>query len=223
VGAAAVGEVTGVLSCDQMRALDARAIAAGIPGAVLMENAGRGAADLIMSLGIHGRIVICAGKGNNGGDGFVIARHLAIRGVDVRVLVVVDPAELTGDAATHFQAMRASGIQEERGDATRVAEVLAGAEWAVDALLGTGLTGTVRAPYDTVIDAINRKARRVFAVDIPSGLDADTGQPLGVAVRAEHTATFAALKQGFARPQAAAYLGTVHLIDIGIPNSAAWQ
>lgn len=214
----------GALTREQVRALDGRAIAAGIPGAVLMENAGRGAAELLLSLGIHGRVVICAGGGNNGGDGFVIARHLANRGIDLRVLLVPEPAELTGDAATHFQAMRASAIKEERCPTPeKLTAILAGAEWAVDALLGTGLTGPVRSPHDGLIDAINRKARRVFAVDIPSGLDADTGRPLGSAICAEHTATFAALKQGFANPEAAGYLGKVHLIDLGIPSAVAWQ
>ncbi len=220
MGATAIGEVIGHLSRDQVRALDARAIAAGVPGVVLMENAGRGAAELLVSLGIHGRVVICAGKGNNGGDGFVIARHLVNRGIDIRLLLAASAADLTGDAATHFHAMRACGIKHEHcPESSKLEAILAGAEWVVDALLGTGLTGAVRGPYDAVIDTINRKARRVFAVDIPSGLDADAGRPMGIAIRAAHTATFAALKQGFANPDAVGHIGKLHLIDIGIPSS----
>jgi NAD(P)H-hydrate epimerase len=96
---------------------------------------------------------------------------------------------------------------------------LAAAEWIVDALFGTGLTGPVRPPFAQVITAINRQCARVLAVDIPSGLDGDTGQPLGPTIRAEHTATFVAQKTGFANPAAQEWLGRVHVVDIGIPRA----
>lgn len=208
------------LSRSQVRELDRRAIEElGLPGAVLMENAGRGAAELLVSLGIHGRVVICCGKGNNGSDGFVIARHLQNRGCDVRVLLFAKPEELSGDAGLNLRVLEQTGIPITNGALDVLEKELAAAEWAVDALFGTGLTGPVRPPFDATIETINRKARRICAVDIPSGLDADTGEPLGPTIRARHTATFAALKKGFANSRASEYLGRVHLIDIGVPTT----
>src|SRR5207253_7679178 len=102
------------LSRDEVRELDRRAISEfGMPGVVLMENAGRGAAELLRSLGVHARVAICCGKGNNGGDGFVIARHLDLCHVPVRVLFFGKPAELTGEAATHFRILERSGVSLE--------------------------------------------------------------------------------------------------------------
>jgi NAD(P)H-hydrate epimerase len=211
------------LSRDQVRALDRRAIQDfGLPGVVLMENAGRGAADVLLRLGVRGRVLVCCGKGNNGGDGYVIARHLDNHHVPVRVLLFAQPEDLTGDAAVHYQVIARSGldVRVHAGavDEAALATEIAAAEWVVDALFGTGLTGAVRAPLDRVIAALNGGKARVLAVDIPSGLDADTGQPLGPCVRAEHTVTFAALKKGFAEPAAQAWLGQVHLVDIGVPR-----
>jgi NAD(P)H-hydrate epimerase len=211
------------LSRDEVRALDRRAIQDfGLPGVVLMENAGRGAADVLLRLGVRGRVLVCCGKGNNGGDGYVIARHLDNHHAPGRVLLFARPEELTGDAAVHYQVIARSGldigVNAGAVDEAALAAELAAAEWVVDALFGTGLTGPVRAPLDRVIAAINGGKARVLAVDIPSGLDADTGQPLGPCVRAEHTVTFAALKKGFAVPAAQAWLGQVHLVDIGLPR-----
>jgi len=211
----------GFLSRSEVRELDRRAIEEfGVPGVVLMENAGRGAAELLVNLGIHGRVLICCGKGNNGGDGFVIARHLANRGVNIQVLPCAPREELTGDALINFTILERyqyplrllshslDGLHEE----------LARSEWVVDALFGTGLSGPVRPPFDRIIEAINARPNHVLAVDIPSGLDCDSGQPLGAIIRAEHTATFVAAKRGFANPAAAAYTGLVHVVDIGLPR-----
>jgi NAD(P)H-hydrate epimerase len=214
------------LSREQVRAIDRRAIEEfGVPGAVLMENAGRGAAEVLLALGARGPVVICCGKGNNGGDGFVIARHLDNRAVPVRVLLFARPEELTGDAALNYEIVRRSGIpievragQTVDGEALR--RELAAAEWVVDALFGTGLAGAVRPPFDAVIGAVNASGARVLAVDIPSGLDCDTGQPLGAAVRARHTVTFVAMKKGFAQPAAREWVGEVHVADIGAPRAA---
>lgn len=213
-----------ILTRDQVRELDRRAIEDfGVPGVVLMENAGRGMAELLRSLGINGLVVICCGKGNNGGDGFVMARHLDNAGVRVHVLLFVDPAQLSGDAAINHRIVAASGIPLEvfagpTLDEERLHRALADADWIVDALFGSGLRGAIHPPFDRIIAVINAAAARVFAVDIPSGLDCDTGRPLGVAVRAHHTATVAALKKGFLEPSAAAWLGKVHLIDMGAPR-----
>jgi hydroxyethylthiazole kinase-like uncharacterized protein yjeF len=149
-----------------------------------MENAGRGAGDVLRSLGIDGPVVICCGKGNNGGDGLVIARHLANAGNDVRVLLFADPSELSVDAAIQWNIVQKMGlwaeIWAERDDEPKLDAVFSRAAWIVDALFGTGLTGPVRTPFDRVIEVMNASTAKVLAVDIPSGLDANTGQPQGV-------------------------------------------
>jgi NAD(P)H-hydrate epimerase len=213
-----------LLTREQARLLDRRAMDEfGVPGIVLMENAGRGMAELLLTLGVRGPVVICCGKGNNGGDGFVIARHLDNASVSVRVLLFTRPDELAGDAAVNHDIIARSGVPLTvlTGAALtdeRLAAELAGADWVVDALFGSGLQGAIRPPLDRVVAAINASPARVFAVDIPSGLDSDTGRPLGPAVRARHTATVAALKKGFAEPGAAEWLGQVHVVSMGAPR-----
>jgi len=212
------------LTRDQVRSIDRRAIEEyGVPGAVLMENAGRGAAEVLLRLGVHGSVVICCGKGNNGGDGFVMARHLDNQGIPIRILLFADPKELVGEAAANYQIAEKAklAIRVHRSESVPLDEIqqdLATAEWVVDALFGTGLSGPIRAPFDTVIAAINACPARILAVDIPSGLDCDRGEPLGAAVRAHHTVTFVAPKTGFANPCAADWLGKVHVVDIGAPR-----
>lgn len=204
------------LTRDETRAFDRWAIdTIGIPALVLMENAGRGATDVLLSLGARGPVVIACGKGNNGGDGLVMARHLTNRGVRAEVLLFARPEELSAEAAVHWRVTQNLAIPAEvctEPDEAR----LASAEWVVDALFGTGLTGPVRPPFDRVIAAINAGPAKVFAVDIPSGLDADAGTPMGPTVRARHTATFIAPKVGYRNPAAAAWTGRVHVVDIGV-------
>jgi NAD(P)H-hydrate epimerase len=212
------------LSRDEVREVDRRAIEEfGLPGVVLMENAGRGAADVLLRLSVRGRVVICCGKGNNGGDGFVIARHLDNHGVSVAIHLFAHPDEVTGDAAINYHVVVRSGlpVTVHAGPAPHEAVLrreFADAEWVVDALFGTGLAGPVRPPLDRVIRLMNEKGKRILAVDIPSGLDCDTGQPLGEVVRADQTVTFVAPKKGFAAIEARAYLGTVQVVDIGLPR-----
>jgi NAD(P)H-hydrate epimerase len=212
------------LSRDEVRDVDRRAIEElGLPGIVLMENAGRGAAELLIELGVDGPVAIVAGKGNNGGDGFVIARHLAIRGFDARVFLFADPHELAGDALVNYRVLSAARfpIRDCSGapDSQSWQDELGSCSWIVDALLGTGTRGTVREPFGSAIEHINASGVRVLAVDLPSGLDCDTGQPLGPCIRAAHTATFVAAKRGFEAPGASAYTGRVHVIGIGVPPS----
>lgn len=187
-----------------------------------MENAGRGVADVLETLGIPGPVVICCGKGNNAGDGFVVARHLDLRGYAVRVLVWAEPAELSGDAGLNLQILRKTDIPIEffgsRHDPDRLDRALAGAAWIVDALLGTGARGDPRPPLDAVIKQINAAAAPKLAVDLPSGLDCDTGQAAGQTIRAAHTCTFVAPKIGFFAPGAAEYTGEIHILDIGAPR-----
>jgi NAD(P)H-hydrate epimerase len=213
-----------LLTREQARALDRCAMEEfAVPGIVLMENAGRGMAELLHSLGISGPVVVCCGKGNNGGDGFVIARHLDNASVRVRVLLFADPADLRGDAAVNHTILVRSGVAVEARTGSSIDEAalrdeLAKADWVVDALFGSGLQGPVRPPFDRVIAAINGSKARVLAVDIPSGLDSDTGRPMGPTVRAHHTATVAALKRGFVEQAAREWIGQVHVIDMGAPR-----
>lgn len=207
----------------QSRRLDQRAVEEyGIPGLVLMENAGRGVADVLTQLGIFGPVVIACGKGNNAGDGFVIARHLDLRGQAVRVLLWANPAELSGDAATNFRILQKTNVPilraDQESERPRVARLLAEAAWIVDALLGTGAQGEPRPPLDAAIDQINAAAAPVVAVDLPSGLDCDTGQPARHTVIADHTCTFVAPKPGFFAPGADRYVGHLHVLDIGAPR-----
>ena len=211
------------LTRTQSRQVDRRAMEEyGISGLVLMENAGRGVADRLCALGIGGPVVICCGKGNNAGDGFVIARHLDLRGFAVRVLLWAEPSDLTSDAAANFRILEKTGVPIEvfgdEHDAARLDKHLAGAAWIVDALLGTGARGEPRPPLDAVIERLNAAAAAKLAVDLPSGLDCDTGQPARQTIRAEATCTFVAAKPGFFAPGAEQYTGQVYVLDIGAPR-----
>jgi NAD(P)H-hydrate epimerase len=210
-----------LLSRDEARELDRRAVEdLGVPSLVLMENAGRGTAELLVRLGVHGPVLVCCGKGNNGGDGFVVARHLDLRGIAVRVFLFGRPEELTPDAAVNYRILERAGpsirVFSDEVDFAALRQALAGAEWVVDALFGTGLKGPVRAPFAQIITTINDSPARVLAVDIPSGLDCDSGQPLGPTIRARHTATFLAMKKGYNDPAARPWLGQVHVLDLGV-------
>ncbi len=211
------------LTRSQVRSIDRRAIEEyGMSGLVLMENAGRGCADVLCRLGCQGPVAVVCGKGNNAGDGFVIARHLDLRGIAVKVLLLGQPGELSGDAAANYAIAAKSAIPmldfSGPWDAARFASELAGADWIVDALLGTGATGSPRPPWDEAIRGMNASPARKLAVDLPSGLDCDTGIPADPTFRADHTCTFVARKIGFDNPPAAKYLGTVHVLDIGAPR-----
>jgi NAD(P)H-hydrate epimerase len=211
-----------VLTREETRGFDRWAIeTVGIPALVLMENAGRGAADVLKAHWAGGSVLIACGKGNNGGDGLVIARHLANWGVPVEVVLFAHPLDLSAEAAIHWRITQNLGIKAEAcldvaPNENYLITRFANVAWIVDALFGTGLTGPVREPSDRVIAAINASPAKVLAVDIPSGLDADTGTPLGPTVRAHHTATFIAPKVGYRNPAAAAWLGQVHVVDIGV-------
>jgi len=222
-----------VLNRRQVRRVDRLAIESyGMTGLVLMENAGRGAAELIAGLGLgtsdpRRPIVIGCGTGNNGGDGFVIARHLDNCGLAVRLLLFGDPQKLTPDAKANYEIARRAGLPIETfGDPqnpaqlepTMLAASLAGAVCLVDALLGTGAQGEPRPPLDRVIEAFNAQGAPIVAVDLPSGLDCDTGAPASRTIRAAHTITFVAAKPGFLVPEAAPYVGRLHVVDIGVPR-----
>ncbi len=198
---------------ERMRATDAWAIQErGIPGLDLMERAGRGLADVVGEVASSGPVAVVCGKGNNGGDGYVTARLLRDEGREVRVLTVAPVEELRGDARAN--AERVEGI--EPFDAAR----LEGCAVAVDALLGTGFSGTPHGLVAEAIAALNAAGLPVVAADVPSGVDAASGVVAGEAVRAAATATFAAAKPGLWINPGKSHAGTVRVIDIGIPDGA---
>jgi len=199
-----------------MRATDRWAIETqGIPSLELMERAGEGLAGVVADQVPSGRIVVVCGKGNNGGDGLVAASLLRKAGREVEVLGVwKDASELSEDAGA--QIHRLPGAPPIPYDVAR----LAGAAGIVDALLGTGSTGAPRAPIAGVIEDINTARAKVVAADVPSGVDATTGEVPGAAVRAVATATFHASKPGLWIAPGKAHAGAVRVVDIGIPRGA---
>jgi hydroxyethylthiazole kinase-like uncharacterized protein yjeF len=200
----------------EVRELDRRAIEEhGIPGEELMQRAGRNAFELMRRRWPRAHcIVIMCGTGNNGGDGFVVAKLCHEAGLEVRVFQVGDGSRIRGDARTMADAFSATGRQIETfTDKTD----LGGAEIVVDAMLGTGLSGNVEGTWRAAIRAINRSGAAVLSLDIPSGLHADTGQALGLAVQANLTITFIGLKQGLFTGQGQHYCGEVHYHDLRVP------
>lgn len=208
------------LTRSQARELDRHAIEEfGIPGILLMENAGRSVVEVMLRLNITGPVHILCGKGNNGGDGYVIARHLDAAGVPVVVHRCCDETDIAGDALIHYQILTKCNIPiVPFTTAEALQQSLLLARYLVDALLGTGLTGTVRSPMKEIIQVVKRSGKPVLAVDLPSGMDADTGEPLGECIVANHTVTFVAPKAGFQNMDAALYTGRVHVGSIGIPR-----
>lgn len=215
------------LTREEVRGIDQTAAnKCGIPTLILMENAGTGAAHWLRDQlpEPSSRVLILCGPGNNGGDGGVVARHLDAWGFSNHVVWFAQPDQLRGDAAVQWAILAKSAIDQvaytspHDTSAARLDALLADADWVVDALLGTGLTRPVEGVLHSVIEAINRSGKPVLALDLPSGLDADTGQPQGIAVRASATVTFVSYKIGFNVPGAAEYTGTVVVVDIGVPR-----
>jgi NAD(P)H-hydrate epimerase len=166
-------------------------------------------------------VTILCGKGNNAGDGFVIARHLLLRGVNAKVILLASPEQLTGDARRNYEILLQCNvplIELSSGVTPILLDEYGGdAAWLVDAMLGTGAAGEPREPIATAIRWMNAHPGRRLAVDLPSGLDCDTGVGASATVRADVTCTFVALKPGFLEPEARPYLGEVHVVSIGTP------
>jgi NAD(P)H-hydrate epimerase len=202
-----------------------------IPGAVLMENAGRGGAACLLEQlknPSSANVVLFCGSGNNGGDGFVIARHLANAGVRPTLVLCGRRERIGGEAQLHLAIAEAMGLDIlplRAGNCVfpAVRELTKEADWIVDALLGTGLEGMLSEEMAGLICAINAVKKPILAVDIPSGLDCDEGVPLPVCIQAAVTVTFAALKEGFVRcPASRQATGTVYAASIGI-SASFWK
>jgi NAD(P)H-hydrate epimerase len=217
-----------VFSGEAMRRLDRRASEElGIPGPVLMENAGRAAAEAILAaLADFGltrrglRVLIVCGKGGNGGDGFVVARRLKRAGARPRVLLAAPPEEVRGDAAVKLGELERAGLRVRSiEDDAAIDSALAGADLVVDALLGTGTRGAPAPLMARLIERVNASGRPVVALDVPSGLSADAQPPVGPVIRARLTVTFAALKRGLVAGAGAVNAGRVVVVPIGIPDA----
>jgi len=189
----------------------------GIPGLVLMENAGRASADVLLdNFAYAEKVAIFAGGGNNGGDGFVIARHLISEGLDVDTYIVSHPKKYKGDALTNYKALVKTGgnIVELKDNLRKYKQ----ADIIVDALFGTGLDREVTGFYKKVIEFINSQGVPTLAVDLPSGLDANTGYPLSTAILADITVTFVLPKLGISIYPGVEYAGEIYVADITTPN-----
>ncbi len=218
-----------LVSAQEMREMDRLTIASfGLPGRLLMETAGRGAVRFFLETfpDCSGRrIGVVAGRGNNGGDGFVMARYLAEAGARVTVFLLARQEQVTGDAAANLELLTPLDIPviEMPGAeafALHLPELRHQAFW-IDAILGTGLNTEVKAYFKEVISFINDSGKPVFCVDIPSGLSADTGQICGACIQGTATATFGFPKIGHATYPGAALTGKLRVVDIGIPSLIA--
>lgn len=200
-----------------MRALDSRATEEfGIPSLLLMENAGLGIAELAASEISSGKIVVVAGKGNNGGDGFVAARHLHNRGFAVHILLLSDPKMLQGDATLNFDIVSRMKIPCETFNDAK--EHLGEASLIIDAIFGIGLKKPLEGPYADAVNVINESRKPVLAIDVPSGIDADTGDVRGAAIKATVTGTLGLPKNGLFRGAGALHAGKIAVVDIGLPR-----
>lgn len=217
-----------LLTAAAMRELDRRTIEeTGLPGAVLMENAGRGAAGIIMARFAElfpGPVAVFCGRGNNGGDGFVVARHLREAGWTVEVFLLAERADVTGDAALMLKCFAASGGEVTAvADPRQVTALASGRAYAlcVDAIFGTGLGRKPEGLAAAAVDWLNCQPAPVVALDLPTGVDADTGRIPGRAVKASLTVTFAFPKVGLYSYPGAACAGEVISVPIGIPGVIA--
>lgn len=206
------------VSTAQMKAIDARAIEQlGISSLYLMENAARhtaDAAEALLAENEHPSACIMCGTGNNGGDGLACARILSGRGIPVQVFLVGNPEKLTPDASVNARRLEETGIAVTAYTGQSLPEC----GCIVDALFGFGLNREVGGIYRTAIEEMNRSSAPIVACDIPSGLNGDTGVPMGIAVQANTTVSFTCAKMGLINPEASRYVGQLRIADIGIPE-----
>ncbi len=208
----------------EVRAIDAAAVRElGLTGVLLMENAARGVADVVQQEFPNvSQVTILCGPGNNGGDGLALCRQLAAVNIDTSVFLVTGGKSLADDAAVNLKILTAAGIPpacfDDAADAVLTIRSLTKNDLIVDCLLGTGVRGPVKPPFEEMIDAVNASPATVIAVDVPSGLNCDDGSVDGICVRADRTVTFVGLKQGFLVPAANQFLGHVTVAHIGLPH-----
>lgn len=218
-----------VVTAAEMRRIEDQAISGlKIAGELLMENAGAAVARAALAMvGPAGgrKVLIVSGKGNNGGDGYVAARHLASAGIPVSLAMVGDPGQISGYARTNYDIVINMGLPlsiiREATDLAQLSSLAAAADLVVDALLGTGVRGPVGGVTAEVIRIVNESGTPVLAVDLPSGVDADTGEVCGVAVKARQTVTFGFWKRGLLLYPGAEFAGEVRVADIGLPRRLA--
>ena len=213
------------VSASEMQQIDQQAIQDyGIPSIILMENAGIACADEVVRFVRQkkAQIAIFSGKGNNGGDGFVAARHLYNRDLKPVVFFFQKPSEMKPDPLTNFKILQKMKVElidcSNEIDWNQVSQTLERSKVIVDALFGTGLSKPIEDLYKTVIQLMNESKAPVVAVDIPSGLHADTGEAMGICVRAKSTVTFGFPKKAFLVKSTRRYTGRVVVADISIPR-----
>jgi NAD(P)H-hydrate epimerase len=213
-----------ILTAEEMAALDRHAIRdLKIPSLTLMENAGYAVAKEAASICKGNNIVIVCGKGNNGGDGFVAARHLALEfNKEVKVILIGWKNEVKRDPKINIEKLLGQGMDACTEAPNyqvfiKAKSQLESADLIIDAIFGIGLNKKVAPPYLEIITYINSLNKNVLAVDVPSGLNATTGEVMGVAIRANETITFAAAKTGFYKADGPNHCGTIKVVDIGIP------
>ena len=211
------------ITTEEMAKIDQKAVEFGIPRLLLMENAGNAVARTVVEkFGRKLKVAVFAGTGNNGGDGFVAARHLVNQGAEVDVFLIGNPENLrTEEASRNWSVIQ----KMKRGIKIHVVKkpldfgkvrVLKSMDVIVDAMLGTGLKGPLKEPFASAVHLINESGVRVVSVDSPTGLNPSTGEVHGVAVRATYTVTFHRMKRGFLG--ARDYTGEIMVADIGIPQ-----
>jgi len=214
------------ITSQKMREIDKRAIEEfGIPSIILMENAGYRAScvalDMLSKKKTKKAVCIC-GKGNNGGDGFVCARHLINKGIDTDIFLMGDPAKLKKDAKINYNILKKMGETirplKTKKDFCTLKAKFTKAQLLIDAIFGIGLSGEIEKPYSTAIRTMNQSKKSILAVDIPSGLDATTGNILGTCIKSEKTVTFGLPKVGFIKNHGPSSTGELIIVDISIPK-----
>lgn len=214
-----------LVSTNEMREMDRLTIESfGLPGRILMENAGRGVSDILLNRFpnvFHQKVGVLAGRGNNGGDGFVVSRYLAQKGIDVRVFLAAHKEEIKGDSALNLELLERLKISiveiADQGSFHTHSEEMKRIDFWVDALFGTGIHSTISGYFREIIEFINSLKCLKLSIDIPSGLDSDTGYPCGICIHADMTVTFAFPKIGQVLYPGVTHTGRLEILDIGIP------
>ena len=216
------------VTAEEMRRIDGIAIEEfKMPSILLMENAGRGVADVVLRMSKekkNSKVAIFCGKGNNGGDGLVAARHLVNNGIGVDVYLLAKKSELKNDPLVNFNILTklTKSIKSicDLKSFNKIKEDLKNTDIIIDAMFGTGLASIISEPHRSIIKYLNKLNIPIVSIDVPSGLDATEGKVLGAAVRADKTATLCLPKKGFLKNEGLRHTGEVVVCDISIPRPA---